>query len=86
MSMRVCYLWVLHEYCNTSMHKHIDAYAHVYQVYIATHMHMHICDPALENRAYVHKILPFTLLHLSQILCMQFQFCKMHVIPYCLRH
>ena len=35
---------------------------------------MHICDLAWENRAYVHKILPFTLFQLSRLLCKLYDF------------
>ena len=43
---------------------------------------MSICDPARENRAYVHKIHLFILQYVSPTLFKTLEICRQHEIPY----
>ena len=48
----------------------------ILSIYIRSpHLQLMICDPALENRAYVHTIHPFILFNLSHLLCKLYMLC-----------
>ena len=73
MSMPVCYIWVLHEYCNTGWHNHTHIHAEYIDEYIYSQIHAHTY---IAIHAHIHA-------HNSESTCTSMQACiVLHIIKF----